>query len=186
MIRYILVCLVVMILTGLTCPAWGQIYKYTDDKGHTIFTDDLSRVPADKRSEALQLEELKTVTNSSDGGAEAELEQVLKEFYQEETETEAEAARPEFDRQTLEDERQKIEAEYLELVEKKQELEQQKALELKRYNTRSDKRKHKVRYNRLSRQIREMEPEIIEYRNRLKAIDTRLEDLAEAPPGTSP
>ncbi len=33
----------------LATPAWGEIYKWVDEKGKTHFTDDLRRVPADQR-----------------------------------------------------------------------------------------------------------------------------------------
>ena len=169
---------------GSAGPARGQIYKYTDDRGHTVFTNDLSQVPPDKRSEALEYEEVKTPVDKDAGSTETELNQVLEEFYQEETE--AETPEPEIDRETLKAERLKLEDEYQNLLEEKQALERDKALALKRYNTKKDKSRYRTLYNKLSRQIRGLEPEITDYRNRLRKIDATLGSIAEEAPGTSP
>ena len=47
MVRIVLIALCVLFAT----PAWGEIYKWVDEKGKTHFTDDLRKVPADQRPE---------------------------------------------------------------------------------------------------------------------------------------
>lgn len=45
MVRLILILFCILLAT----PAWGEIYKWVDEKGKTHFTDDLRSVPSDQR-----------------------------------------------------------------------------------------------------------------------------------------
>lgn len=47
MVRMVLIFLCFLLAT----PAWGEIYKWVDEKGKTHFTDDLRKVPVDQRPE---------------------------------------------------------------------------------------------------------------------------------------
>ncbi len=45
MIKFKYTCLLIAILAGLGSPAYGQMYKWVDEKGTAHFADDLSKIP---------------------------------------------------------------------------------------------------------------------------------------------
>ena len=59
------------LLIAGACPASAEIYRWTDESGHTHFTSDPSQVPARYRGQAAEPGESKSTFNSadsSDGG----------------------------------------------------------------------------------------------------------------------
>ena len=46
------ICLLIAVLAGLGSPAYGQMYKWVDEKGTAHFADDLSKIPEKYRPDA--------------------------------------------------------------------------------------------------------------------------------------
>jgi clan AA aspartic protease (TIGR02281 family) len=52
MSKVVWICLSIVLFAGLGSPAYGQMYKWVDEKGTTHFADDLSKIPEPYRSGA--------------------------------------------------------------------------------------------------------------------------------------
>jgi hypothetical protein len=102
-------------------PAWSEYYRYKDRNGVVHFTDNLSDVPVDQRVDTNRFKEIKSTPAFTDSqepdlsDIDAEEEKQLKD----ELETLSEI-------DTLNREREILEAEYEKLVRKKQTLRKQK------------------------------------------------------------
>jgi hypothetical protein len=66
-------CVLIVIFSHWTASA--EFYQYTDQNGHFIFTDDLSRVPVDQRDEITTYNSAKPVDLSPDATGDSPLQE---------------------------------------------------------------------------------------------------------------
>jgi hypothetical protein len=118
-------CLIILI--ALPASLSAEIYKYTDENGQQRWTDDLSQIPIEQRTDAQRLEGVTEGTEDSDEAVDQG----------EESQTGTEATEPGdsadaegLSRETLESEKADLDSLYQELLEERKALEEIKSGEL--------------------------------------------------------
>jgi len=171
-----------LISFSLTAPLFAQIYKYRDTRGHIVFTDDLSKVPPDKRSDVQKYQEILPGPNDA--------AQTPAELIPDETHPISEKDSPpekpgvdETERKKIGEQRQQLEDEYLRLLEQKKNLEQEEAAAAKRYRVMEDKARYRIKRNRLNREIDDLNKIIAGYEKTIQTLDAKPES---PPPEKTP
>jgi len=176
----------VLISFSLTTPLFAQVYKYKDDQGHIVFTDDLSKVPPDKRADVQKYKKIERnpdeQTQMPSEGITDGKQTVSEEVVPEEEEQIKEPSPGGLEKNRLKEQRQQLENEYLKLLEQKETLVQEEASAAKRYRVMKDKSRYRIKRNRLNRQIKDLNKTIAGYEKKIQALDAQLETLAESRP----
>lgn len=106
-------CLVLLGILAISHPVAAEFYKYVDEDGNTLYTDDLSKVPKDQREKLTSYEE---VLPTPDDGAERAKAARAKQM---------EALNQ--SRDALGERKAELDREYQEMVRERADLEAQKA-----------------------------------------------------------
>lgn len=174
---------VLLISMTLPAPISAQIYKYRDNKGHLIFTDDLSKVPPDKRDDVLKYKEIEPPPvqepDKTQPAADTRQE-VSEEVIPQEEPKPQEPSADKSQRIKLEEQRVKLQEEYDSLLEKKKQLEQEDAEAMKRYRIKEKKARYRIQHKKLTREIEDLDKIIADQEKKLQSVNAQIEALTKS------
>ncbi|MGM0574071.1 MAG: DUF4124 domain-containing protein [Bacteroidota bacterium] len=159
-IHFVLILISVLLLAG---RATAQYYQYTDQHGHTCFTDDISDVPVSQRDSVTQFDSVKSSPKSFDAGHHTEFKQSQNiqsrgaKTLDNQMKQQAEA---------LEQKNQELQETFQHLQEQKQALQQQSTANM----TNSQRNAH-------SQKIREVNSKIKSYNKRREELSKKIKQF---------